>query len=290
MTAPDTTPSLEPDDEINLLDLLVVLTENIKLLIVFPIVAGLLGLGISFLLTPTFESKAVFAAQKNSSDNSADLVASYLRAPAVLLKAGKELSIAPDLSDARLVRKLEKMVSASISRQDRLLTLTTQGSTPAKAQALNQALWKYALPYTVPQAQDMERLKTRLTAEKERLASGTALEKLITERLQRNEPSENTAQLYSELLTSNSLRLSNIAALETQMEGLTESNLIQRPSLPEEPIHPKKALVAIAAAIAGSLIALLFVFARHALRSASRQPEQARKVQKICNALGIKRR
>jgi uncharacterized protein involved in exopolysaccharide biosynthesis len=42
------------DDGMSLLDLLVVLAENTKLLIVIPIVAGLAALGIAFLITPTF--------------------------------------------------------------------------------------------------------------------------------------------------------------------------------------------------------------------------------------------
>jgi uncharacterized protein involved in exopolysaccharide biosynthesis len=48
---------LEEDDEISLLDLALVLAENWKLLIFGPLAAGLVALGVSFLIPPTFTAK-----------------------------------------------------------------------------------------------------------------------------------------------------------------------------------------------------------------------------------------
>ena len=45
------------EDEINLLDLLVVVAENLRLLVLAPLAIGVLALGISFLITPTFKAK-----------------------------------------------------------------------------------------------------------------------------------------------------------------------------------------------------------------------------------------
>jgi tyrosine-protein kinase Etk/Wzc len=47
-------PEQEEDDEISLLDLLQVVADNLRLLILGPLAAGLLALGISFAITPTF--------------------------------------------------------------------------------------------------------------------------------------------------------------------------------------------------------------------------------------------
>jgi uncharacterized protein involved in exopolysaccharide biosynthesis len=47
-----------PDDEISLLDVALVLAENLKLLIVVPLTAGLCALGIAFLITPTYTAVA----------------------------------------------------------------------------------------------------------------------------------------------------------------------------------------------------------------------------------------
>ena len=53
-------PNMQDDDEINLLDLLVVIAENLRLLVLAPLAIGILALGISFLITPTFKAKTEF--------------------------------------------------------------------------------------------------------------------------------------------------------------------------------------------------------------------------------------
>ena len=51
--------SVDADDEISLLDLALTVAENLRLLIIGPIVAGLITLGVSSLLPKTFESVAI---------------------------------------------------------------------------------------------------------------------------------------------------------------------------------------------------------------------------------------
>ena len=51
----------EREDEISLLDLLLVVAENIKLLILGPLLVGLLALGGSYLLPQKFVSNAILA-------------------------------------------------------------------------------------------------------------------------------------------------------------------------------------------------------------------------------------
>ena len=53
-------PNTQDDDEIDLLDLLVVIAENLRLLVLAPLAIGVLALGISFLITPTFKAKTEF--------------------------------------------------------------------------------------------------------------------------------------------------------------------------------------------------------------------------------------
>lgn len=99
---------------------------------------------------------------------------------------------------------------------------------------------------------------------------------------------ESTSRLYSELVTSNSALLRNIALLESQIEGLTSDNFSQKPTLPEFPIKPKKALLAIVATFGTGMLILLFVLARQALRSAVQNPEQANKIRRLRRSLGFK--
>ena len=50
----------QDDDEINLLDLLQVVMDNLRLLVLAPLAAGLLALGITFIVSPTFTATTVF--------------------------------------------------------------------------------------------------------------------------------------------------------------------------------------------------------------------------------------
>lgn len=53
-------PSVADDDEISLLDLLQVVVENLRLLILGPLAAGLVALGVSFVIAPTFTASVKF--------------------------------------------------------------------------------------------------------------------------------------------------------------------------------------------------------------------------------------
>ena len=53
------TPQDLDDDEISLLDLALTVAENLRLLIIGPIAAGLIALGVSSFLPKTFESVAI---------------------------------------------------------------------------------------------------------------------------------------------------------------------------------------------------------------------------------------
>ena len=60
-TLPESSDALDAqDDEISLLDLLKTVAENLRLLVLGPLLVGLLALGGSFLVVPTFSAKVQF--------------------------------------------------------------------------------------------------------------------------------------------------------------------------------------------------------------------------------------
>ncbi len=65
-----------PDDEISLLDLLQVVADNLRLLLLGPLAVGLAALGISFLLTPTFTAKTQFLPPQQQQSAAASMIAS----------------------------------------------------------------------------------------------------------------------------------------------------------------------------------------------------------------------
>lgn len=73
--SPATAPG-EDDDEINLLDLLQVVVDNLRLLLLGPLAVGLLALGISFVMTPIFTATTRFLPPQQQQSAAASLMAS----------------------------------------------------------------------------------------------------------------------------------------------------------------------------------------------------------------------
>ena len=276
------------DDEIDLLDLLVVVAENLKLLILLPLLVGIVALGISYVIPQTFESSSILRAQKVGVSASEQLIASYIESADVLERVANEIQFQPALSPEQRLKALSEDIHVSVGKQNQLVTLKTYGDTPEAAQHLNEVVWQYVLPLTVPDPKEMARLQTQLKAEQESLLSGQKLQARTAELLAGGATAESTARLYGDLLAANSTRLRDIGALESKMEGLTSENLTQQPTLAERAIKPKKLLIAIAATLAAGFLVLLFVFARHALQGASQNPLQTDKVRRLRRALGLK--
>jgi tyrosine-protein kinase Etk/Wzc len=67
---------MQDDDEISLIDLLQVIVDNLRLLVLGPLVCGLAALGISFAITPTFTAKTQFLPPQQQQSAAASMIAS----------------------------------------------------------------------------------------------------------------------------------------------------------------------------------------------------------------------
>jgi len=68
--------TVEEDDEISLLDLLQVVADNLRLLVLAPLVAGLLALGYSFTIAPTFTATTKFMPPQQQQSAAASMLSS----------------------------------------------------------------------------------------------------------------------------------------------------------------------------------------------------------------------
>ncbi|PUE15617.1 lipopolysaccharide biosynthesis protein [Limnohabitans sp. MMS-10A-160] len=66
----------QPEDEISLLDLLQVIVDNLRLLVLGPLAVGILALGISFLIPPTYTAKTQFLPPQQQQSAAASMLAS----------------------------------------------------------------------------------------------------------------------------------------------------------------------------------------------------------------------
>lgn len=75
-TGPRVAPTFRDDEGISLLDIAIVLAGNLKLLIIGPLMVGVLALGITYLITPTFTARTTFLPPQQQQSSAAAALAS----------------------------------------------------------------------------------------------------------------------------------------------------------------------------------------------------------------------
>ncbi len=272
---------------ISLLDLLVTLADNVKLLILGPLVAGLTALAIAFALPQTFESVAILQAEPAT--------ASLMVTAAVLDPTVDSLGLNRGQGVEAAREALRGRVKTATGRADKLLTVTVSGSTPQQAQVTAKALLEAVESQSRPTGTSRLRLEAQLADTKSRQekairAGDVLLPALESIKGRQVVPDGRDAELlkgYSELLNTVSAAQSQALVIEAQLEGLTSSQLVLAPTLPEKAVSPKRGLIAIGATLASGFLLLLLVFIRKGLRGAEVDPVSAVKLARIRRALSF---
>lgn len=275
------------DEELDLLDLLVTIAENWKLLVFGPLIAGIVAFSIGFVIPKTFESNSSVQVERAGSSFTTPMAASLAMSADVLHQIAAVAGLDEGLTSEEIYRKLSKRITVSVGKQDKLLNVSTQAKSPEAAQKLNQALLDTLFPLSKPRGLEKKQLEMQLDSEKSRLQEALKLEHDTAASLASGRSvSEATSRLYGELLTANSNRQKGILDMERRIEGLDKDDVIQMPTLPEQSIKPKKSLLAAGAAVVTGFALLLFVFIRQAIRTAKESsPEQAEKLARIRSAM-----
>jgi hypothetical protein len=276
----------------HLLDLLLVVAENFKLLILGPVVIGLLAFAISYAFPLRFASQAILALP--TSPPTSTLMSTPIQTPAqaaammisplVLDSVIGSLNLADghSIEGARL--KLASQIKAKTGKEG-LLWLDVTANTSVQAQAIANAIIDTWLKSTVPVAQDRADLEKRLSYAKtslasvshllDRLAAGgtTILNKPLT-----LGDAGTSIVAVGELQTRYLADVLNIPRL---MQGWSRDIVLQPPTLPAEPAAPKKGLIAVLAALGSGFALLLWMFMQQAWKNASRDPEVAERQAKL---------
>ena len=284
------TPHDLDNDEISLLDLALTVAENLRLLIIGPIAAGLIALGVSSLLPKTFESVAIL----NVIDQP-EKVASLATSAAVLDPVAEQIGLTKSATKDAARAELRERVSMAVGRKDGLLTLTTKGESGEEAQALANVVLAQLFAAVAPKGQDATDLEKSLSLARSLYANN----QLVIERssaLMGAAKSENAVnaglQGYAELLALQQSLAAKIASDERSLRGLTETSLAQNPTLPTQHVAPKRSLISVLTALATGFALLLFVFIRKALANAAvgEDGERVRQIKDyLLGVVGIRR-
>lgn len=287
----------QEENEVSLLDLLITMAENFKLLIVGPVLLGLLALGLTYTLPQRFTSQAILAlpaaALTPTPTPTPAQAAAMMVSPLVLDPVIVSLNLADGLSIAGARLKLASQIKATVGK-DGLLRLDVTATSSLNAQAIANALIDNWLKSTTPGQQDRADLEKRLAYAKSSLASvSRVLDHLAAD----------GAPVLNKPITLGDAGISIVALGELQeryrndvlnipraLQGLSRDVVIQEPTLPTEPVGPKKSLIAILAALGGGFALLLWVFMRQAWKNAALDPQAAQKQARLRAALGFKGR
>ncbi len=271
-------------DDVGLLDVLVTFAENIKLLIAGPLVIGLFALGISFFMPQTFQSVSVLQAEQPT--------ASLMLTAAVLDPVIATLGLSKDGAIDEARSKLREQIKATVGRNDKLLTLTVSDHSPVQAQAIASTLIRQTYQESRPKGSAGARIETQLAEARQRLKNALDASNDVLKRLESSSSGlsggSELARGYAELLTATGAAQNQISLLEAQLEGLSEAQLVQAPTLPQKASHPKKGLIAISATLATGLALLVFVFIRQVFRNNAENETTSAKLLRIRRSLWFK--
>jgi hypothetical protein len=278
-------PAADAEDEISLLDLLLTVSQNIKLLILGPLAAGLCALGVAFTLPATYESVTILPTDINST----------LRLAAVLDPVVTKLDLAKGKTPEQARLELSGRIKFAQDKQTNLYTLTVSGDSPQQAQATAKALLMQIQDQNRPRGFKKTRLEVQLAGAKQRLEEAQRSSVVILGSLERGlkldsglrSTGADILKSYNDFLSFISGMQAQVVSLELQLEGIFDELFLEPPSLPEKPVSQKKVMVATVAALATGFALLLFVFIRQGLRTAGADPESAAKLAAIRRALGF---
>ena len=278
--------------EVSLLDLLVVVAENIKLLVLGPLLAGLVALGVSYYLPQTYTSVAAIRAGDGGKP-----VEELMKTRAVFSAAVSQWQ--PDLAvpagsaeEARLLKSIRLKPALGQKTGVTLAQLEVDADSPASAQAFANALIDAWIASTKPQPQTKIELERKLKISRESLDSiSKIIERQTTESATAALPKlqYDLAGSLASLLQLKNGYVDTIAAIELQLKGFSRDAVFSPPTLPTKPVAPKKGLIAVMTALGTGIALLLFVFMRQAWRNAAQDPAAAPKIARLRAAFGARK-
>ena len=170
--------------------------------------------------------------------------------------------------------------------------MTVSDRTASQAQAIANALLQQTYQESRPKGSARIRLGVQLEEARTRLKNAQDASVGVLKRLETNGSGAASgvelARGYAELLTATGAAQGQVSLLEAQLEGLTDAQLVQAPTLAQKPSQPKKGLIAIGATLATGVALLLFVFIRQAFLNTTPSETTSAKVLRIRNSFRLK--
>lgn len=285
---------------VTLFDWLLLLAENFWVIVLIPVLVGVITFGSAQMLPRSYLSEAILSLPATGDDLagfglpdwSAAQVASIMISPVVLDAVIESLGLGEARPVQQVRRELSKIVKATVTK-DGFLRINVTSDSPAKAQAIGNALVDAWIKTTVPTQQQKDELSKRLAYANESLTSLTQL--LVRLR------SESIGTL-SRSLTRGESGMSVVAIGELQaryfkealnipkrLNGMTRHVVLLAPTLPTEKTGPDVGRLVAVAVVVGFFLSLLSILVRKSWRGALQDPDNRDKWRRARAAFGLRR-
>ena len=284
---------MEPNtDQVGLLDLLAMLVENCKLLLLGPALAGLVAFAISFVIPQKFVTEAILLVPTPTANSvqSAAQAAALMRSPLVLdqIIAALDLANGKSINIAR--REFDDNMKVTVGK-DSLLRLELTGPSPARAQTLANAVIDTWIKTTKPNEQDRRDLETRLSYAKSSLEGVTALQARLSKSADYLAQPLSRGEAGNALISVSEMQsryLNEVLSTTRALQGISRDVVVQSPTLPDQPAYPNRAQITGLAVLSASFALLLWVPARRSWQVLAARPQSQDKLTRLRAALKLK--
>lgn len=272
---PDTLP--DTSDEIGLLDLLIPIVENLRLLILATIFAAALSYALSFLQTASYESVAI-----QSGDAQLEALYNSTQGHSALVERSGYKKADETVEAAQ--ERLSENLNASFNSKNNTVTIKAVADSPAMAQRIVQEAIEVVSKLNQRRLNDLRRLQEQFAIatqrEREYSAAAEAVAKKVAESAETSSFA-NLIQSQNQLLNSARDAQITSANLADRLSQIQSFDLIQQPTLPHKQFGPKRGVITIISALGVAFLLLIIIFARAAFRLASQNPKSSDKLEKL---------
>jgi hypothetical protein len=272
----------QKENSFTFLDLVIIIIENIKLLLIGPLLVGLIAMIIVNSEQKIYISHAILGLPSSAnSKQAAELLRSRLVLAPIMTSASHAGRVVSEEEYLDFAKKIEVSL-----KKDGLIYLYVKGNSPQDAQRLASAIIDEWLKTTIPGEKTVEILKNRLKNSEVGLRAITALiSKINPASLKNSSPliSENALEKLIELQQNFQRDVVEIPRLiEIDYHNIVK----EPPTLAAYPILNNQNVKVVISVIVTGVLLLFFIFARQAWRSGAMVPETASKQALLLQVLG----
>lgn len=257
------TPEQNPD-QFGLLDILLTIAEQLRLIVVGSLLCGAVGYGLASIWPKKFESVAIVRADPE--------FATQVKAAFIIDGALNKLGYFKDADEEEaeeLRESLRRSIYTQANREDRIVTVRLSADSAEKARALQIEILRTVFEVSKPRGAELKDLEAEKVLLEGQVQELTVTAQIARRLLVESGKTENAGDLASSLAAI-SINLSavqgNITRINRKIAGLSEEDLLQPPTVAKKPVSPKPGPISIMTAICACALLILFVLARHGLR------------------------